>query len=90
MTTTKLSAHPYSAAHINHFNDGAIALVSYKTTVIDIDSEGWLVVHGLYSRTTIKHIGWFMRERGLTYQLAKALYERHEMVNIYTGELRVV
>jgi hypothetical protein len=37
--------------------------------------------------TTIKHIGWFMRELGFTYQLAKQLYNDHKDFNIYTGEV---
>jgi len=38
--------------------------------------------------TTIKHIGWFMRERGFTYQLAKQLYQDGKEFNVYTGECR--
>jgi hypothetical protein len=38
--------------------------------------------------TTIKHIGWFMRERGFTYQLAKQMYLDNKEFNIYTGECR--
>ena len=44
-------------------------------------------VSGLYSRTTIKHIGWFMRELGLSYQLAKRLYMENMRFNIHTGEI---
>jgi hypothetical protein len=44
-------------------------------------------VSGLYSRTTIKHIGWFMRELGLSYQLAKHLYLNNMRFNIHTGEI---
>ena len=50
--------------------------------------EGWLSCNGLYSMTTIKHIGWFMRERGMTYQLAKQLYQDNKEYNINTGEVR--
>lgn len=61
-------------------------LVSYTTAVITI-SDGWLHVNGLYSATTRKHIGWFMREFGFTYQLAKQLFEDNMNFNIYTGEV---
>ena len=52
-----------------------------------IDEEGWLHINGLYSATTRKHIGWFMRELGFTYQLAKTLYNDNKEFNIYTGEV---
>lgn len=61
-------------------------LVSYTTPVITV-SDGWLHVNGLYSATTRKHIGWFMREFGFTYQLAKQLFEDNMNFNIYTGEV---
>lgn len=87
MTTRKFANHPASAAHIISFENGAIHLVSYSTTVIEIDPEGWMTVTGLYSRTTIKHIGWFMKEFGLTYQHAKEAYLNNEQFNVYTGEV---
>jgi hypothetical protein len=65
-------------------------MFSYTTPVIRIDSDGWLSVKGLYSMTTIKHIGWFMRERGMTYQLAKGLYMDGLRYNVYTGEVKAV
>lgn len=87
MIIKTITDHPYAQAHEYFYNDGAVALVSYTTTVITIDADGWLEVNGLYSRTTIKHIGWFMRERGLTYQLAKQLLEDGLKYNIYTAEV---
>lgn len=87
MTTRKFNDHPHAQATIIESIDGAKALVSYTTTVITVDNEGWLHVNGLYSMTTIKHIGWFMRELGFTYQLAKQLYVDHKDFNIYTGEV---
>ena len=63
------------------------ALISYTTTVIEIDSEGWLYVNGLYSMTTRKHIGWFMHKLGLSYQLARTLYEMNMKFNLNTGEV---
>ena len=87
MMIRKFEDHKYAQATVVEYRNGAKTLISYKTPVIDIDEEGWLVVHGLYSMTTIKHIGWFMRELGLTYQLAKELYKDHKEFNIYTGEV---
>jgi hypothetical protein len=87
MTIRKFEGHEQAQACEMVWDNGARALVSYTTTVISIDEEGWLHVHGLYSRTTIKHIGWFMRELGFTYQLAKQLYCDHKDMNIYTGEV---
>lgn len=90
MTYTKSinNGHKYASTFVRTFEDGTVQLVSYSTTVIEIDKDGWLTVNGLYSMTTIKHIGWFMRERGLTYQLAKQLYNDNVKYNIYTGEIK--
>lgn len=82
------NGHKYAQTYVRIFDDDTVQLVSYVTTVIEIDPEGWLHVNGLYSMTTIKHIGWFMRERGMTYQLAKQLYHDRKDMNIYTGEVR--
>ena len=67
-----------------------LMLVSYATPVAELDlSTGWLHINGLYSMTTRRHIGWFMRELGnFTYQLAKQLYEDNKEFNIRTGEVR--
>lgn len=82
------NGHKYASTYIRTFEDGTVQLVSYTTTVIEISPEGWMTVNGLYSMTTIKHIGWFMRERGLTYQLAKQLYNDNLKFNVYTGEIK--
>lgn len=87
MTTRKFKDHPHAKAWILEHDSGEKVLVSYTTPVVTIDNEGWLHVNGLYSMTTIKHIGWFMRELGFTYQLAKALYIDNKEMNIYTGEV---
>lgn len=91
MKVYKFKDHPYAQAQIEEFEipcDGlAKILVSYTTIVATIDTEGWLHINGLYSATTRKHIGWFMRELGFTYQLAKALYNDNKEMNIYTGEV---
>lgn len=82
------NGHKYAATYVRIFDDNTVQLVSYTTTVIEIAPDGWLHVNGLYSMTTIKHIGWFMRERGFTYQLAKQMYLDNKEFNIYTGECR--
>ena len=83
-----VAGHNYAQAKENFFDDGTVELQSYATRIISITPEGWLSVTGLYSMTTIKHIGWFMRERGFTYQLAKQLYQDNKEFNINTGECR--
>ncbi len=83
-----VAGHEYAQARENFFDDGTVQLQSYSTIIIEIDPEGWLHVTGLYSMTTIKHIGWFMRSRGLTYQLAKKMLYDHKDYNVRTGEVR--
>ena len=85
--TRKFKDHPYAQACVIECDDGYKALQSYQTIVAEVDTEGWLHINGLYSPTTIRHIGWFMRELGFTYQLAKALYVDNKEMNIYTGEV---
>lgn len=90
MTITTNNGHKYAKTHVINYEDGTVVLMSYTTPVIKIDRDGWLSVKGLYSMTTIKHIGWFMRERGMTYQLAKALYKDGLQMNVYTREVKAV
>lgn len=87
MEIRKFNDHKYAQAQIITYPDNTRVLISYTTTVIEIDPEGWLRVNGLYSMTTIRHIGWFMKELGFTYQLAKQLYNDRKEFNIYTGEV---
>ena len=73
-----------------YFNDDkSFTLVSYSTPVITVDADGWLACNGLYSRTTIRHIGQFMRAytKG-DYFDAKACVVNNLEYNIYTGEVR--
>lgn len=88
MISRKFADHKYAQAQINTYPDGSKALQSYDTIVVEIDPEGWLKVNCLYSMTTIRHIGWFMRELGFNYQLAKQLYNDNVEMNIKTGEVR--
>ena len=64
MTVKKLAGHEYAQACVTE-NGNEINLVSYVTRIITVKREnGKRLVEctGLYSRTTIKHIGWFVRE----------------------------
>ena len=87
--TKKLSKIPYGNAMVRLWDDGSKSLVSYSTTVAEIDKDGWLVVYGLYSATTRKHISAFMSEHtcGLHYYDAKKCYLDNYKLNIYTGEI---
>lgn len=88
-TINKLSAHPHAQAAVFCYDNGTKTLVSYQTIVAEIDSCGWLSIRGLYSMTTRKHIGAFVREyANIDYQVAKMLYENNEQYNIYTGEIK--
>ena len=67
--------------------NGGVLFMSYTTSVIYIDGNGWLTCTGTYSPTTRKQIGRFLREYApaLTYQHAKAAYILDTRINIYTG-----
>ena len=84
----KLTAHPHANARVI-IAPVVITLVSYSTAVIDIDSNGWLSCTGLYSMTTRKQIGWFLKEYApaITFQMVKKCVETNTMINIYTGEI---
>ena len=95
MESRKFKDHPYAQACVIEDKNGYKALQSYETIVIEIDPESWLKVNtlcdpntGELSHTTIRHIGWFMRELGFTYQRAKQLYYDNAEMNIETGEVR--
>lgn len=88
MTNYKFKGHESAQCYVHEVNNDNKYLVSYSTKVAEI-RDGWMMVNGLYSRTTIKHIGWFMRSLGFDYQLAKALCEKHLMMNIHTGEIEM-
>jgi hypothetical protein len=83
----KLSAIPYGQAKVRmlsgFFHN---ELISYQTTVAAIRG-GWLYIYGLYSATTRRHIGAYVKEyANISYQTAKELYEKKMKYNIYTGE----
>lgn len=73
--------------------DGIFGLVSYTTLVARLDSEGWLTVYGLYSMTTRRHIGWFLKEycNGTWFSVARDVCVKDKMkYNIYTGEVQPI
>ena len=83
-----LSAMPHAQAKVLKMDTGYIILRSYETDVAYVTPDGWLHINGLYSMTTRKHIGAFVKEyANITYQLAKRLFEDKLDYNIYTGEL---
>ena len=90
MTIKKLQYMPYAQAHVEQYDNGDRFLVSYCTTVVSIDKDGWLECYGTYSRTTIRHISAFMREygHGRDYYTAKSAYLHDYAINIYTGETK--
>lgn len=84
----KLTKMPYAQAKVLILDNGNTTLRSYYTGVATLTAEGWLVIHGLYSATTRKHIGAFVQEyANISYQTAKDLYEKKLKYNIYTGEV---
>lgn len=84
--TCKLQNHASASASVQICNDGSVLLISYTTMVCKVDSNGWLHVYGLYSATTRKHIGWFLRERyQIDYSVARDAYNGNYEVNVFNG-----
>lgn len=86
MFYTKLSKMPYAQARVAIFNSSAEnpsnMLVSYTTAVAQI-RNGYLMVNGLYSRTTRKHISAYVREyANIDYSIAKRCYTDNLAYNI--------
>ena len=86
----KLKNHPHAQCSVRELIDGSVVFTSYNTDVIYIDKDGWLYVSGLYSATTRKQIGYFLKEYvpALTYQDIKSLYYNKCLLNIYTAEIK--
>ena len=75
---------PYAQAKIME-NENTIALISYKTTVVEIGKKnGWVRCYGTFSQTTRKHISAFCKEMGmgLDYCLMKKIANEGLMYNI--------
>ena len=86
----KLKNHPYAQCSVRVLLDGSVVFTSYNTDVIYIDKDGWLYVSGLYSATTRKQIGYFLKEYvpAFTDQFIKMLYYKRLICNIYTAEVK--
>jgi hypothetical protein len=87
MEIKKLSAIPYGNAFVEIVDNETYYLWSYQTLVAKVE-KNWLRVNGLYSMTTRRHIGAFVREYcNLSFQTAKKLYSDGMMMDITTGEV---
>ena len=83
---TTLKAMPYAQAKVKRYPTH-ISLISYTTTVAEIIG-GVLIVRGLYSMTTRKHISAFVREYcGIDFQTAKKCYENGLGYDLTTGKM---
>ena len=78
----KIKGHESAQVRVRLNNDAngvtkSIDLISYTTRVVTVNLSGELRIEctGTYSRTTIKHIGWFLREYmpKLSYYAMKAI-----------------
>jgi len=81
---------PYGSCGTIERSNGNVYLKSYSTFVLCLTSEGWLQCSGIYSRTTIKHIGAWLKEYapGVSYYTAKQCYTEGKAYNIHTGEFK--
>ena len=88
MEIKKLTQIPYGNAFVEIDTDnGNIYLWSYRTLVAKVENN-WLTINGLYSMTTRRHIGAFMREyTPFDYHTAKQIYTDNLALDITTGEV---
>ena len=88
-TIKKLNEMPYAQAHIEINDNGDSYLFSYTTLVAQIE-DGYLTVFGLYSQTTRRHIGAYVKEMTpcFTYANAKAAYEGNYSIHIENGDIK--
>ena len=90
MDIKKLKEIPYGNAFVEVIDKDNVYLWSYRTMVAKIE-QGWLTINGLYSMTTRKHIGAFMREYcNSDYKMAKQLYYDGYKLDLNTGEVATV
>ena len=82
-----LKKMPYAQAKVQIVESGAnlrCNLISYNTCVAHIIDGGWVLVNGLYSATTRKHLSALAAEYcGTSYQTLKRCYEKNLAYNIY-------
>ena len=97
----KLKNHPYANCYVRVINDGEVLdFISYNTVVIRCRQLMpnsiiyFLECYGLYSTTTRKQIGYFLKEyfNGLTYQDIKGIYENNKTISakisVYLSDLQ--
>ena len=97
MKIRKLANMPYAQAKIYEYrvkdgdNGNYDILVSYKTSVVQILYDKHAVIcTGTYSRTTSKHISSFMREKSMSYFIAKQCHLKDQYYNFVTKEFNPI
>ena len=87
MLMVTLKKMPYAQASVQILETGEnfrCNLISYTTCVAHIIDGGWLIVNGLYSATTRKHLSAFASEYCNTdYYTLKKCYEKNLAYNIH-------
>ena len=85
-----LSHLPTAQAGVCFTEHGNIKLVSYSTTVLVLTGEGWMTCSGLYSATTRKHIGAFLKEYApnVSFSTISNMVKGGYDFNICTGKIR--
>lgn len=86
MTHRYLREHPHAQCHVeqSEFYSLDMKFVSYNTPVLIIFNNE-MEVTGLYSKTTRKQIGWFLKEYfpNISYQDVKKAYEKGEKIKLF-------
>lgn len=85
-----LSHLPAAQAGVNFAPSGELVLMSYTTVTLVLDKNGWLTCTGLYSATTRKHIGAFLKEYmpHVSFSTVSDMVKNGYDFNIHTGEIR--
>ena len=93
MKIRTLKNAPYAQCHVHEYrrdygdSGNYDILVSYTTAVLCLDYDSHKVTcNGLYSRTTGKHISYFMREKGMNYYIAMSCYLNNLCYDFVTGD----
>lgn len=82
----RIIGHKYAQAWVkvdNYEGDRILELYSYRTRVITYNVKtGIMVITGLYSATTRRHIGWFVNlvTDNIDYYQVKHAYEKNKGV----------
>lgn len=82
MFYTNLSKMPYAQAKVAVINSSRenpqSALISYSTIAAHIIEGGYLIVNGLYSQTTRRHLGAYAKEyANADYSVVKRCYQKN-------------